>query len=201
MLVYIESNFVLEIALQQEEANAALEILALAETSKITLAIPIFALIEPFWSLSFRLKERKELINTLNTQLNQFKRSRLHQNLASTLDPLVNEIDDIGNKENSSLEQIVRRLLLTSKLLETTKLAFEQAINYQNLFKLQDAVIYSTILSDIQQQVQLEPKYFITRDEIFKKPKIKAELKQNNCDHIFKFEHGLERIQNQLKQP
>ena len=47
MLVYVESNFALEIALAQEEGDVAEGILKLAESSEIALAIPSFALSEP----------------------------------------------------------------------------------------------------------------------------------------------------------
>lgn len=42
MIVYVESNFILEIALEQNQAIAAEAILALAENGSITLALPAF---------------------------------------------------------------------------------------------------------------------------------------------------------------
>src|SRR5881394_3448686 len=46
LIAYIESNFVLELALEQEEAPAAQKILELAEKGRIELAFPTFALSE-----------------------------------------------------------------------------------------------------------------------------------------------------------
>ena len=40
MIVYIESNFVLELALQQEQAQSAEAILALAESNALRLILP-----------------------------------------------------------------------------------------------------------------------------------------------------------------
>ena len=48
MTVFVESNFVLEIALGQEQAAAAEAILQLAEHGTLNLRIPAFALSEPF---------------------------------------------------------------------------------------------------------------------------------------------------------
>ena len=47
MTVYVESNFVLELALQQEQCDSCLKIIDLATDQRITLAIPAFSLAEP----------------------------------------------------------------------------------------------------------------------------------------------------------
>ena len=48
MIVYVESNFVLEVALGQEESPSAESILVLAESSKIELVFPGFSLKETY---------------------------------------------------------------------------------------------------------------------------------------------------------
>jgi hypothetical protein len=52
MIVYVESNFVLEIVREQEEAVAASTILTLAESGKLKLAFPSFVLSEPFETIN-----------------------------------------------------------------------------------------------------------------------------------------------------
>lgn len=65
MRVYVESNFLLEIALEQEQAEAALLILELADARLITLSIPSFALSEPFSTLAYRRVRRLERVQDL----------------------------------------------------------------------------------------------------------------------------------------
>ena len=48
MTVYVESNFVLEQSLQQEECDSCARILDLASTGRILLAVPAFSL-NPMW--------------------------------------------------------------------------------------------------------------------------------------------------------
>lgn len=48
MNVYIESNFVLELAFLQEQSSSCEEILRLAEGAHIRLVVPAYALIEPY---------------------------------------------------------------------------------------------------------------------------------------------------------
>jgi basic membrane lipoprotein Med (substrate-binding protein (PBP1-ABC) superfamily) len=52
MIIYVESNFALEIALGQEQSASAEAILSLAEQGKIALVFPGFALNEPLTTLA-----------------------------------------------------------------------------------------------------------------------------------------------------
>ena len=56
MIVYIEFNWLLEIALEQEQSSAARSIISLAESHQIELAYPSFALGE---SLENIMRARK----------------------------------------------------------------------------------------------------------------------------------------------
>jgi predicted nucleic acid-binding protein len=51
MRVYVESNFLLELVLEQEQHHACEELLTLAASRTIELALPAFALIEPYESM------------------------------------------------------------------------------------------------------------------------------------------------------
>ncbi len=121
MLTYIESNFVLEVVLDQEEANAANAILSLAESGKITLAVPVFALFEPSWTLSHREKERITLYRSLEQQFSQLRRSGLHQNLAIVLKDVISEMREIENKEMSAFDANLKRIFLAGNILATDK--------------------------------------------------------------------------------
>jgi predicted nucleic acid-binding protein len=51
VIVFIESNYVLELAFLQAEENEALKLLELAERKLIRLVIPAYALVEPLEKL------------------------------------------------------------------------------------------------------------------------------------------------------
>ena len=61
MIVYLESNFVLELAYLQEEHESAEEILKLAEEDRIRLVLPAYSVGEPYDSWVRRSKQRTEL--------------------------------------------------------------------------------------------------------------------------------------------
>jgi len=82
MIVYVETNFVLEIAREQEQVEAANRILVLAEQRKIELAFPSFTLSEPFSTIIRQRKDRKELLRSLQDTLVQLRRSETHIDLS-----------------------------------------------------------------------------------------------------------------------
>ena len=65
MTVYVESNFVLEQALQQEQCDACDEILNLAVSGAISLLVPAFSLADPHQALALKAKPRNKLSNEL----------------------------------------------------------------------------------------------------------------------------------------
>jgi predicted nucleic acid-binding protein len=204
MIVFVESNFVLEIVLEQEDSQTAKTILSLAENQKINLTVPIFGLIEPSWTLNHREKERVELYRSLNEQSSQLRRSGLHHSLADVMKDIVAEMRAIENKELSSFEATLRRIIATGNLLDIDKTVFIQALNYQNQYKLslQDAVILASVINDLRKQDLKEPKCFISRDAgAFGRAEIKLELNSYNCRYIAKFEDGLSFIQSSFNQP
>ena len=56
MNVYIESNFVLELALLQEQSSSCEEILGLCESRGVRFVVPAYSLAEPYETLTRRQK-------------------------------------------------------------------------------------------------------------------------------------------------
>lgn len=61
MNVYVESNFVLEQALEQEQCESCKELIKIASAASIRLVIPAFSLAEPHIALMRRGSERSRL--------------------------------------------------------------------------------------------------------------------------------------------
>ena len=88
MIVYVESNFVLELALLQEDHQECEEILDLAEVNKITLMLPAFSVGEPYEAWVRHDKRRKELRDKLSSEIRELTRSKPYQVLAQELQNL-----------------------------------------------------------------------------------------------------------------
>ena len=79
MNVYVESNFVLELALVQEQSASCMEILRLGESGRIRLIIPGYCLTEPLDTILRRHKDRKRLRLELDAELQQLARTIPYQ--------------------------------------------------------------------------------------------------------------------------
>src|SRR5438477_1309559 len=88
MTVYVESNFVLEQSLQQEECDSCAEIIDLALKGRVSLAVPAFSLAEPHVAISGKEKIRARLSNDLRTQLFELGRSKPHRAVPASFEPL-----------------------------------------------------------------------------------------------------------------
>nr|HET6904355.1 hypothetical protein [Ktedonobacteraceae bacterium] len=202
MIVYVESNFVLEVALEQEQSASAETILKLAESSKIVLTFPSFALSEPFATVMHRNKERVELHNRMTVTLGQLRRSESHKQTIHELQPLLLILKNAVNREFDLLHLTVARLLRAGTSIDLDSSILEQALNYQAQFGLkpQDSIIYSTVITDMQRRASTEAKCFLSRDkEAFSiNPGIRSELAAYNCRYIGSFVQGLDFIQHAL---
>jgi hypothetical protein len=76
MIVYAESNFVLELALEQEEHAYAQRILSGAERKILDLVLPAFSIGEPFSTIAHRSRDRRQINNTISEQARALPRSR-----------------------------------------------------------------------------------------------------------------------------
>ena len=202
MLIYIESNFVLELALQQEEVSFADDIMKLAESGKVQLVFPTFALSEPFSTLTYRGIERKRLSAPLKQELGQLARSSPFQALAAQHQPLPDELNKVIEVQMLALQAVVGRLLDVGRAIETDTASFQQALMYRTGFNLapQDSIIYATVVADLRKQPVTELKCLLNRNtKDFGKIPIKTELAGYNCEYKGTFQAGLAYIQSKIQ--
>ena len=74
MNVYVESNFVLEQALEQEQSESCQRLLSLSAASSIHMVIPAFSLVEPYITVMHKGSERSKLGTELQRQLSELGR-------------------------------------------------------------------------------------------------------------------------------
>ena len=194
MIVYVESNFILEVALGQEESPSAESILLLAENRNIELVFPGFALSEPFATVTQRDRDRRRLRSSFTEMLRQLQRSEPHKQVVSDLEPVPIILTAIVRTEFDLLQSMVNRLLIVGKSIEIDEASFKQALMYQRSLALspQDSIIYAAVITDLQRRPHQEDKCFISRNwKDFRNPAIKSELELYNCRYAESFGEGL----------
>lgn len=189
MTVYVESNFVLEIALGQEQVSAAEAILDHAERHEVVLAVPWFALAEPFANVMKRSQDRNTLVNLMNRQLGDLRRSQVLEEVVRDMEVALDRLAPINREITNNLIQTTERILDIATVLSINSAIFRQAVAYRSRFGLrpQDALVYASVVGDLKSKGSSAPHYFVTRDLDFQKQDIVDELRAIDCELLFSF--------------
>lgn len=201
MIVYVESNFVLEIAYEQEEARYAKEILTLASNGVIKLAFSSFILSEPFESVLRRQSERNVALNSLEKTLRELQRSEPHKEIMLDIDPVINTIKGATAREFDLLYLAFEDLLAHGSCIVVDATMIRECRRYQLNFGLseKDSIIYSSIIADLKAKTTEENKCFLSRDsEAFNNSSVKSELSLYKCRYIKTFRDGLQFIKSKI---
>jgi hypothetical protein len=202
MRVYTESNFVLEIVLEQEQHQACEELVKLAADKSIELVLPAFALIEPYETLRRREIEWEHLREELDKQARQLKRTA---SFAADIQRMDEARDLLVRAPQEAWRRFLdtrTRLLDTAHLLAVEGPALREASKLAAQIDLQlpDALMLACVLADAA--VRRSPSVFLNRNtKDFANPNVRTRLKQVDCDLIMSFKDGLERVTHELAKP
>lgn len=79
MNVYVETNFLLELVFEQEQAGSCEEIIELCASQKLQMVVPAYSIVEPYEKLVRQTNSRKALQENLDVELRQLARSTSYQ--------------------------------------------------------------------------------------------------------------------------
>lgn len=184
MTVYVESNFVLELALQQEQAEAVRALLDLATRAQITLALPAIALTEPFSTLTQRGRNLNSEISLLRDRARDLARNVSYQEEVRDLTAVQSHLESISVRETVRLSETVATLLDAARVIPLDSTAFAAARELQTEFNLSpvDAIVLTVVLRDLAQNTDTGPHYFVNRNtRDFNAPRILTMLLRHNC--------------------
>jgi predicted nucleic acid-binding protein len=146
MIVFVEANFVLELALKQPEAAQAEEILRLAEAKKVTLVVPAFSLVEPYHKLFRDRSDRRALRSSLEAQVQQMARSADFAQLRQQSNELLAALANKSDVDALEFERTVERIRKCATIVPLTSEVIRAASSRQlNDLAPQDALVFSSI--------------------------------------------------------
>lgn len=193
MNVYVESNFVLELALLQEQCPACEDILGLCESREIALVLPAFSLMEPYGTLMRRHGERKRLKASVDAELRQITRTTAYADRIQDLEAAARLLLDSTEEDMARLERLRSRLLACAEMvpLDSRILALAPECQERHSLSPLDAVVYASVLTHLETGAP-RASCFLNRDAGFLSPEIVETLKSRNCKVLPGFDQGLQ---------
>lgn len=178
MNVYVESNFVLELALLQEQHESCKKVIELAETNKIKLIIPAYSLIEPFETIIRNAKTRSKTANDLAKELNQLSRSKPYHEEMHAFQRITGFLVRSQEEEKERLRETVNKLLNVSTIIPLDTQILISAGVYQIRHDLspQDSIVYASVVHHLK-TTETTAKCLLNRNsKDFDDPDIETEL-------------------------
>ena len=215
MIVYVESNFVLELAFLQEEHESCSAILGLSESGKIRLVLPAFSIGEPYEAWVRRSKQRRDLHEQLRMAIHELSRSGPYHEASDEFRELTNLLIRSGEEEKHRLDDALEKILQNVEIIPAftrMKRGFagqskdvdldiiRNAITFQKSLDLspQDSIVYASLLAHLTTESG-ELRCFITKNyKDFANPDIEDQLTAHGCKLLTKFVNGLGYIRSQL---
>ncbi len=190
MNVYVESGFVLTLALQQDDHQAAEQLLQLARQRRITLKIPTFSLSEPFATVHYRANNRHRLIDELRKEIRELGRTQPHVSMAGALGQYTIQMAQVLQTQLDAVEAIVLDLGQNCDLLQLDAGVLARASSYRPAYNLQpqDAIILATIIIDLERAQTSGESLFISQNvKDFENPPIQETLQHLHCKYLADF--------------
>jgi len=192
MIVYVESNFILEIAHLREEHENCDRILNLSVTGEIQLVLPAFSVGEVYEAQTRRAKRRAELHGKLNAELGELARSRPYRDSRDEFTKITKALIVSGEEEGQRLDDAVRRVLAAADIIpiERDTIASAFKLRLTRRLRTQDAIVLASVLAHLA-AAGPKPKCFVTRNsKDFANPDIVADLDQSDCELFTSFGEG-----------
>lgn len=156
MNIYIETNFVLELVFQQEQAKSCEQILQFCEIGQARLIIPAYSLAEPHEKLVRQGKIRKELQQKLITELGQLRRTASYTERINSIQDIANLLIQSIEEEQKRFVQYREKFLKNAEIIPMTADILKEAVTYEkpDSYSLtpQDALVYASIIFHLRQE-------------------------------------------------
>lgn len=198
MNVFVETNFVLELALEQHESSACDKLVELARATLIRLLLPAYSLIEPHETLTRRRLDREALRSRVSSELTQLARSKSLAERAAASQEIVELLVESTVYETNAIEQVKQRLWLVGDVLPLDLDVLRSAAKCQSDYDLspQDAIVYASIRARLELD-HASDSCFVTRNpRDFDNTDLRQDLASFNCKYFSSFATALRYIEH-----
>jgi predicted nucleic acid-binding protein len=201
MRVYIETNFILELVLEQDEHDACDSLLNFASERKIQLVLPSFSLFETLYTMDGKMKAwEQKSYDELRNLLRETSRTRRLEPQATNALTLLAELKTAATAEaEQRLKDVESRLLEHAEQLPLNRDILIEGRRLAGEFGLEsaDAMVLASVLAD--PQIGTSSSLFLNRNtKDFDDESITALLREKSCELKGSFRGGLYLIRQEL---
>lgn len=200
MNVYVESNFVLELALVQEQFESCEGILRLCEARDVRLVAPAYSLAEPYETLTRRQKQRKRMKEEFDRELEQIARSATHKDRLRGFRDLTALLINVADEAAKQLEGVRSRIINAACVipLDASVLASATQDQQTHDFSAQDALVYSSVVSHLKRDRATQNFFLNKNSKDFDDQSIVDELRNHDCRLLPRFDSGYQLIRQEV---
>lgn len=181
--LYVESNFVLELAFAQGQSEYCTKLLDLGEADAFDLAIPAYCLTEPFETLGRRHKDRQVLQERLQQELGQLRRTADYGDAVRQVDAATELFIRSRVDERQRLEEVTTRVTNAAEMIPLTADTLSSAFGFSGRLdlSLQDSLVLASVLQ--HRRDESAAGVFVTRNsKDFDDPDVRQLLTDAGCD-------------------
>jgi predicted nucleic acid-binding protein len=184
MTVYVETNLLLELAYEQLQAHAAQRFLTAAEAGTLSVAIPAFCFTEARMSLRQRHRQRRSLIAQVEAEARELSRSAPFATFEADTMGLKTTLIASQEAESLHLEVISGRALSAFRLLSPSDSVLRLSADIEGSCELnpQDALVLSSVVSDLNERSDAEALFVNRNTNDFRKDEVIALLRAHHCN-------------------
>ncbi len=202
MIVFVETNFVLELALLQHEHEECEALLALqGEHPRMELALPAFSIGEAYEAWGRKFRQRSRLQEDLKREIDQLSRSRPYREQSKSFREMTNRLlFESGEEEKRRLDRTLNLILRSARLIPMDITTVSKSLELQKTRSLepQDAIVYASVLDHLTRRPR-GPGCFITKNsKDFLNPDIEEDLAGYDCKLLTNFKDGLGYVRSRL---
>ena len=200
MNVFVETNFVIEVALEQQEAPSCETLIQLATQRRIRLLVPAYSFVEPHETFTRRRMDREALRARVASELAQLARSTPLAERVGAAEDIVKLLADSTDYETMRLGQVKQRLWAAAEVLPLDAAVLRSAAERQRRFDLsaQDAVVYASIRARLEVDHAADSCFVSRNPGDFDDPALHQDLASFRCRYLSSFTTAVQYITHTL---
>jgi predicted nucleic acid-binding protein len=198
MNVYVETNFVLELAFLQQQHESCEQVIALCENRRAALVLPTFSIAECYEALIRRATKRTKIKDDLDKELAEIGRSKPYKDDFEALQKITGLIVRSNEEEDRRLPKVLNRILDVADVIPLDAGVISEAASYRDRLNPQDSIVYSSVLRHLTSTGGSESCFINRNRKDFDDPDIRESLERRGCKMLFDFEKGYGYIEHRV---